>query len=70
MDIETFKKMLAEVLSDTKVQAKDEEGNPKGTPHPLALYLYRVRQNQIHAKHGASSYTDEQAVKAVKDKLS
>ncbi|KKM16880.1 hypothetical protein LCGC14_1681340, partial [marine sediment metagenome] len=36
MDKETFKKMLAEALSDTKVQAKDEEGNKKGTPHPLS----------------------------------
>ncbi len=74
-DKATFEKMLRSVLSNTEVIAIDDDNNKVGGYSSLGLYLYRIRQNGSHAKdaaqHGADgdSYTDEQAVKAVKAKL-
>ena len=52
-DLATFKKMLRSVLSNTKVIAVDDDGKAAGSYHPLGLYLYRIRQNQGHAKDAA-----------------
>jgi hypothetical protein len=54
-DMETFKRMLAAVLNETKVQAVDDNGDKAGTRHPLSLYLYRIRQNEQHRLNEAAA---------------
>ena len=54
-DMATFQKMLANALSETKVQAVDDDGGKAGTRHPLSLYLYRIRQNEQHRLNEAAA---------------
>ena len=72
-DLTTFKKMLRSVLSNEEAIAIDDDENTVGSYHPLGLYLYRIRQLRARVRRleqGSTDYTDERAVKAVKDKLS
>ncbi len=71
-DKTTFEKMLRSVLSNADVIAIDDAGKSVGSYHPVGLYLYRIRQLQAQIRRleqGSAEYTDERAVKAVKDKL-
>ncbi len=72
-DKATFEKMLRSVLSRTEVIAIKDDGKTTGGYASLGLNIYRIRQNERHAKdaakHGGGGYSDAQAVKAVKDKL-
>ncbi len=71
-DLKTFKEMLRSVLSNADVIAVNDAGKSVGSYHPVGLYLYRIRQLQAQVRRleqGSAEYTDERAVKAVKDKL-
>ena len=67
-----FNKMYEKAVSEYGVRAINDAGNPVGSPATVALYLYRIRQLQAEVKllkQGTAAYTDERAVKAVKDAL-
>ncbi|KKM15004.1 hypothetical protein LCGC14_1700440 [marine sediment metagenome] len=68
-----FNKMFKTAVAEYGVLAVDDAGNEVGARHTIALYLYRIRQLQTQVRRleqGSAAYTNEQAVKAVKDKLS
>ncbi len=67
-----FNKMLAVAVEQYDVFAYDDAGNPAGARHSIGLYLYRIRQLQAQVRRleqGSADYTDDRAVKAVKNAL-
>ncbi len=72
MNQSEFNRMFEQAVEKYGVRARDDDGKPVGSPHSVALYLYRIRQLQAQVRlleQGSAAYTDAQAVKAVKDAL-
>ena len=72
MEQAKFNEMFEKAVSEYGVLAIDDDGDEVGARHPVALYLYRIRQLQAKVRlleQGSTAYTDARAVKAVKDKL-
>jgi len=50
MDDAEFNRRFAKAVKEAPVLAYDDAGKPVGSPHPVGLYLYRIRQLQARAK--------------------